>query len=97
MGSEFYQQQQQSNKQANHFPPATLRNIAVWLEDEITLNKLPITFSAGTRYTNYKNDNDKHGNNQDSEWTSRAAQSVLAQQIGWNSLPLMPRVIEPQH
>ncbi|WP_339053201.1 TonB-dependent receptor domain-containing protein [Arsenophonus endosymbiont of Crataerina pallida] len=76
IGSEFYQQQQQSNKQANHFPVATLRNIAVWLEDEITLNKLPITFSAGTRYTNYKNDSNKHGNNQDSQWTSRAAISI---------------------
>ncbi|MFV9998040.1 MAG: hypothetical protein AB8W37_11090 [Arsenophonus endosymbiont of Dermacentor nuttalli] len=48
---EFYQQQQNANKQANHFPPATLRNIAVWLEDDITLNKFPITFSIGTRYS----------------------------------------------
>lgn len=76
MGSEFYQQQQEANKQANHFPPATLRNISVWLEDEITLNKLPITFSVGTRYTNYKNDSDKYGNNQDSQWTPRAAISI---------------------
>ncbi len=73
IGSEFYQQQQQSNKLADRFPAATLRNIAVWLEDEIRLNKLPITFSIGTRYSNYRNDSDRYASNQDSQWTSRGA------------------------
>lgn len=67
IGSEFNQQQQIPNKQANLFPPATLHNIAVWLEDEIRLNILPVTFSIGTRYSNYRNDSDKYSSNQDSQ------------------------------
>lgn len=50
-----------------------MRNIAIWLEDEIRLNKLPITFSIGTRYSNYRNDSDRYASNQDSQWTSRGA------------------------
>ncbi|HGJ5856229.1 TonB-dependent receptor [Arsenophonus nasoniae] len=75
IGSEFNQQQQEANEQADFFPPATLRNIAVWLEDEIRLNTLPITFSIGTRYSNYRNNSDKYSSNQDSQWTSRGAVS----------------------
>lgn len=75
IGSEFNQQQQEANEHAKFFPPATLRNIAVWLEDEIRLNTLPITFSIGTRYSNYRNDSDKYGSNQNSQWTSRGAVS----------------------
>ncbi|WGO84766.1 TonB-dependent receptor domain-containing protein [Arsenophonus apicola] len=73
IGSEFNQQQQEANEHAKFFPPATLRNIAVWLEDEIRLNTLPITFSIGTRYSNYRNDSDRYDSNQDSQWTSRGA------------------------
>nr|WP_182853058.1 hypothetical protein [Arsenophonus endosymbiont of Aleurodicus floccissimus] len=52
-----------------------MRNIAVWLEDEIRLNKLPITFSIGTRYSNDRNDSDRYASNQDSQWIFRGVVS----------------------
>ncbi|EMF4710126.1 TonB-dependent receptor domain-containing protein [Providencia stuartii] len=75
-GIEYYQQQQKPNKHAISYPPARLANISGWVNNDMTLHHLPITLSAGTRFTSYEASRQGFAKNRDTNWSSRFAVSI---------------------
>ncbi|MTB67088.1 TonB-dependent receptor [Providencia sp. wls1943] len=75
-GFEHYQQQQKSNEYAISYPPASVSNTSGWIVNDMTLTHLPITFSTGTRYTQYQTSRDGFGKEKHSNWSSRLALTV---------------------
>ncbi|HEF8772337.1 TonB-dependent receptor [Providencia manganoxydans] len=75
-GIEYYQQQQNPNLHANSYPQAQLSNLSGWINNDMTLHHLPITFSAGTRFTRYESSRKDVATNKDTNWSSRFAVSV---------------------
>lgn len=78
-GVEYYAQQQKSNQYAISYPAASLTNTSGWLVNDMTLQHLPITFSAGTRFTRYQTDSTRIAKNAHTNWSSRFAVSATPQ------------------
>ncbi|MBD2815762.1 TonB-dependent hemoglobin/transferrin/lactoferrin family receptor [Xenorhabdus sp. Flor] len=76
-GSEIYKQKQKpSSSDINGFPNADIRFASGWLQDEITIRDLPVSFIVGTRYDNYKASNDKYKDINADKWSSKGAISI---------------------
>lgn len=75
-GVEYYQQQQKPNAHAISYPPTDLSNLSGWVNNDMTLHHLPITFSAGTRFTQYQVSRQGFEQNKHTNWSSRFAVSV---------------------
>lgn len=78
-GVEYYAQQQKSNQYAISYPTASLTNTSGWLVNDMTLQHLPITFSAGTRFTQYQTDSAHIAKNTHTNWSSRFAVNATPQ------------------
>ncbi|EJD6041646.1 TonB-dependent receptor [Providencia rettgeri] len=83
-GFEYYQQKQTSNQYAISYPPSELSNMSGWLVNDMTLHHLPITFSAGTRFTQYQASRENFPENKHTNWSSRFA--VSATPTSWLNL-----------
>lgn len=75
-GFEYYQQEQKSNEYSISYPNANLSNGSGWLNNDLTLQHLPITFSAGTRFTYYKTSRKEIAEDSHTNWSSRVAVSA---------------------
>ncbi|WP_047680143.1 MULTISPECIES: TonB-dependent hemoglobin/transferrin/lactoferrin family receptor [Xenorhabdus] len=76
-GSELYKQKQKpSSNGINGFPHADIRFASGWIQDEITIRDLPVSFIVGTRYDNYKASNDKYKDINADKWSSKGAISI---------------------
>lgn len=75
-GFDYTHEQRKSNQYANSYPPTQLSNASIWLVDDLTLTHLPVTFSAGTRFTYYQASRDDFVKNQHTNWSSRFAMSM---------------------
>jgi hemoglobin/transferrin/lactoferrin receptor protein len=75
-GSEAYRQEQTPGGATESFPQAKINFASGWLQDEITLRDLPVSFLAGTRYDNYKGSSDGYDDVNANKWSSRGAMSV---------------------
>ncbi len=75
-GGEYYRQEQHPGSEVNGFPQAKIDFSSGWLQDEITLRDLPISFLAGTRYDNYKGSSDGYKDVDADRWSSRFATSI---------------------
>ena len=79
-GSEYYRQKQHPGGQTESFPQATIDFKSGWLQDEITLRDLPVSFLIGTRYDDYKGSSHGYDDVDASKWSSRGAVSVTPTQ-----------------
>lgn len=75
-GSEYYREDQKPGGATTSYPQATIDFSSGWLQDEITLRDLPVTFLAGTRYDNYRGSSQGNDDINASKWSSRGAVSV---------------------
>ncbi|MDC9614390.1 TonB-dependent hemoglobin/transferrin/lactoferrin family receptor [Xenorhabdus khoisanae] len=76
-GGEIYKQRQKpSSDIVVGFPNANIRFASGWIQDEMTLRDLPVSFIAGTRYDNYKSSNDKYDDISANKWSSKGAISI---------------------
>ncbi|MDX7988185.1 TonB-dependent hemoglobin/transferrin/lactoferrin family receptor [Xenorhabdus sp. 12] len=75
-GGETYKQKQKPSGNTESFPDADIRFASGWLQDEITLHDLPVSFIAGTRYDNYKASNSKYDDVSADKWSSKGAISI---------------------
>lgn len=80
-GFEYYAQQQKSNQYAISYPSASLTNLSGWLNNDMTLQHLPITLSAGTRFTKYQTYSEQIAKNNHTNWSSRFA--ISATPLHW--------------
>ncbi|VEH55209.1 TonB-dependent receptor domain-containing protein [Providencia rustigianii] len=83
-GFEHYQQKQTPNQYAISYPPTELNNTSGWLISDLTLQHLPITLSAGTRFTQYQVNREGFDKSHHTNWSSRFA--VNATPTSWLSL-----------
>ncbi|MBC5790120.1 TonB-dependent receptor domain-containing protein [Providencia sp. JUb39] len=75
-GVDYVQQHQVSNEYAISYPPAEISNASAWLIDDVSLKSVPVTLSAGTRFTHYKTARENVGKQQHNNWSSRFAATV---------------------
>ncbi|KMJ43998.1 ligand-gated channel protein [Xenorhabdus khoisanae] len=76
-GGEIYKQRQKpSSDIVVGFPNANIRFASGWIQDEMTLRELPVSFIAGTRYDNYKSSNNKYDDISADKWSSKGAISI---------------------
>ncbi|OTA20701.1 hemin receptor [Xenorhabdus beddingii] len=76
-GGEAYKQRQKPSSGAvEGFPKADIRFASGWVQDEITLRHLPVSFIAGTRYDNYNASNSKYDTISADKWSSKGAISI---------------------
>jgi hemoglobin/transferrin/lactoferrin receptor protein len=75
-GSEYYRQKQRPSGQTTSFPQASIDFTSGWLQDEITLRDLPVSFLLGTRYDDYSASSRGNADIDASKWSSRGAVSV---------------------
>ncbi|MDC9595476.1 TonB-dependent hemoglobin/transferrin/lactoferrin family receptor [Xenorhabdus anantnagensis] len=76
-GGEVYKQKQKpSSSIVEGFPNADIRFASGWVQDEMTLRDLPVSFIAGTRYDNYKASNSKYDDIKADKWSSKGAISI---------------------
>ncbi len=75
-GSEAYKQKQTPYASATQFPDADITFASGFLQDEITLKDLPISFILGTRYDHYKASADGHDDVKKGKWSSKGAVSI---------------------
>jgi len=75
-GSEYYRQKQRPSGQTTSFPQASIDFASGWLQDEITLRDLPVSFLLGTRYDDYSASSRGNADIDASKWSSRGAVSV---------------------
>lgn len=78
-GFEYYEQQQKSNQYAISYPSASLANTSGWLINDMTLQHLPITLSAGTRFTQYQTYSEHIAKDTHTNLSSRFAISATPQ------------------
>ncbi|MBI6547847.1 TonB-dependent hemoglobin/transferrin/lactoferrin family receptor [Xenorhabdus lircayensis] len=84
-GGETYKQKQKpSNNTVEGFPNADIRFASGWIQDEMTLRDLPVSFIAGTRYDNYKASNSKYDDISADKWSSKGAISITP--TNWSML-----------
>ncbi|AOM40314.1 TonB-dependent hemoglobin/transferrin/lactoferrin family receptor [Xenorhabdus hominickii] len=75
-GGETYKQKQKPSGNTESFPNADIRFASGWIQDEMTLRYLPISFIIGSRYDNYKASNKKHSDINADKWSSKGAISI---------------------
>ncbi|WP_340614885.1 TonB-dependent hemoglobin/transferrin/lactoferrin family receptor [Xenorhabdus thailandensis] len=76
-GGEAYKQKQKpSSSIVKGFPNADIRFASGWVQDEMTLRDLPVSFIVGTRYDNYKATNSKYDDISADKWSSKGAISI---------------------
>ncbi|MDC9580904.1 TonB-dependent hemoglobin/transferrin/lactoferrin family receptor [Xenorhabdus sp. PR6a] len=76
-GGEAYKQKQKPSSQSvEGFPDANIRFASGWVQDEMTLRDLPVSFIAGTRYDNYNASNSKYADISADKWSSKGAISI---------------------
>lgn len=75
-GSEYYRQKQRPGGTATGFPQATIDFASGWLQDEITLRDLPVSFLVGTRFDDYSASSQGYADVDANKWSSRGAVSV---------------------
>ncbi|CAM3793253.1 TonB-dependent hemoglobin/transferrin/lactoferrin family receptor [Xenorhabdus thuongxuanensis] len=76
-GGETYKQKQKpSSSIVEGFPNADIRFASGWIQDEMTLRDLPVSFIVGTRYDNYKATNSKYDDISADKWSSKGAISI---------------------
>ncbi|HHR6225956.1 TPA: TonB-dependent receptor domain-containing protein [Providencia alcalifaciens] len=83
-GIEHYQQAQTSNEYAISYPPTELSNTSGWLNNDFTFAHIPVTLSAGTRFTQYHVNREGFAKNKHTNWSSRVA--ISATPTHWLSL-----------
>ncbi|HHR6128632.1 TPA: TonB-dependent receptor domain-containing protein [Providencia alcalifaciens] len=83
-GIEHYQQKQIPNQYAISYPPTELSNTSGWLNNDLTLAHVPVTLSAGTRFTQYHVNRDGFAKSKHTNWSSRFA--ISATPTHWLSL-----------
>ncbi|CAG9417544.1 TonB-dependent receptor domain-containing protein [Providencia alcalifaciens] len=83
-GIEHYQQEQKPNQYAISYPPTELSNTSGWLNSDLTLTHVPVTLSAGTRFTQYHVNRDDFAKSKHTNWSSRFA--ISATPTHWLSL-----------
>ncbi|MDX8000628.1 TonB-dependent hemoglobin/transferrin/lactoferrin family receptor [Xenorhabdus sp. Reich] len=75
-GGETYKQKQKPSGNTESFPDANIRFVSGWVQDEMTLRDLPVSFIAGTRYDNYKASNSKYDDISANKWSSKGTVSI---------------------
>jgi len=75
-GTEAYQQKQNSSGLAKSFPVAKINVNSVWVQDEMTLRDLPVSFLLGTRFDRYRAENKKNPDVSAEKWSSRGAITI---------------------
>lgn len=75
-GSEAYQQKQTPYAAATQFPDAEITFASGFLQDEITLKDLPVSFIIGTRYDHYKSKAKGNEKVKEGKWSSKGAVSI---------------------
>ncbi|KLN97254.1 TonB-dependent hemoglobin/transferrin/lactoferrin family receptor [Moellerella wisconsensis] len=75
-GAETYQQKQDPFANTTSFPNAKITYGSGFLQDEITLKDLPISFIAGTRYDHFKSQSDGNNSITANNWSSKGAVSI---------------------
>ncbi|MGA6579540.1 TonB-dependent receptor plug domain-containing protein, partial [Providencia sp. NPDC089923] len=70
-GSEAYQQKQTPYAAATQFPDAEITFASGFLQDEITLKDLPVSFIIGTRYDHYKSKAKGNEKVKEGKWSSK--------------------------
>ncbi|EMH0430744.1 TPA: TonB-dependent hemoglobin/transferrin/lactoferrin family receptor [Proteus mirabilis] len=75
-GGEIYKQKQSPSANAESFPKADIRFMSGWLQDEMTLRDVPISFIVGTRFDKYSSQNDRYDDISADKWSSKGAVSI---------------------
>ena len=75
-GSEAYKQKQTPYAAATQFPDADINFASGYLQDEITLKDLPVSFILGTRYDHYKSTAKGNKDVKEGKWSSKGAVSI---------------------
>ncbi|MCW2255039.1 hemoglobin/transferrin/lactoferrin receptor protein [Providencia alcalifaciens] len=75
-GGETYKQKQTPYANASQFPDADILFASSFLQDEIALKDLPISFIVGTRYDHYKSAAKSHDDVKEGKWSSKGAVSI---------------------
>ena len=75
-GSEAYQQKQTPYAAATQFPDAEIPFAPGFLQHEITLKDLPVSFIIGTRYDHYKSKAKGNEKVKEGKWSSKGAVSI---------------------
>ncbi|QCJ69559.1 TonB-dependent receptor [Providencia heimbachae] len=75
-GSEAYKQKQTPYAATTQFPDADITFASGFLQDEITLKDLPVSFILGTRYDHYKSSAEGNEDTKQGKWSSKGAVSI---------------------
>lgn len=75
-GGETYKQKQTPYANASQFPDADILFASSFLQDEIALKDLPISFIVGTRYDHYKASAKNNDDVKEGKWSSKGAVSI---------------------
>lgn len=75
-GSEAYRQKQTPYANTTQFPDADITFASGFLQDEITLKDLPVSFIVGTRYDHYKSKAKGNDETKEGKWSSKGAVSI---------------------
>ncbi|MEY0431765.1 TonB-dependent hemoglobin/transferrin/lactoferrin family receptor [Providencia rettgeri] len=75
-GSEAYKQKQTPYANTTQFPDADITFASGFLQDEISLKDLPVSFIVGTRYDHYKATSDGNEDVKKGKWSSKGAVSI---------------------
>ncbi|MFB9997021.1 TonB-dependent hemoglobin/transferrin/lactoferrin family receptor [Providencia rustigianii] len=75
-GTEAYRQKQNPYATTTQFPEADITFASGFIQDEITLKDLPVSFILGTRYDNYKSSAKGNKDVKEDQWSSKAAVSI---------------------
>ncbi len=76
-GAETYKQKQTPSGATTSFPEAEIRFASGWLQDEVTLRDLPVSFIGAIRYDNYKAESRGYDSINADKWSPKIAMSVL--------------------
>lgn len=83
-GAETYKQKQTPSGATTSFPDAEIRFASGWLQDEITLRDLPVSFIGAIRYDDYKAESSGYENITADKWSPKVAMSIFPTE--WLSL-----------
>ncbi|CNI28544.1 hemin storage receptor protein [Yersinia pekkanenii] len=75
-GAETYHQEQIPKGLIRSFPPAEIKFVSGWLQDEMTLRDLPVTLLAGSRFDSYHNSRTGFEDKEAKNWSTRGAVTV---------------------
>ncbi|HGJ5876631.1 MAG TPA: TonB-dependent hemoglobin/transferrin/lactoferrin family receptor [Arsenophonus sp.] len=83
-GSEVYKQKQAPYAATTQFPDANITFASGFVQDEIALKNLPLSFVIGTRYDYYKAISEGNDDVKNSKWSSKGA--VIITPTDWSML-----------